>query len=186
MSPLLPDSSSKFNDQFPSDLLIASADGSFERLHRTFRRLRKRKAASNEHDTRVEEENEKNVVDDEGSLHQKPPDACVMFDSFLHQPRDDCVGEDTESIDGWVKNTTLKAFEKWYSVLVASGSPLGRAWHFTIEDSIELLRVTDVMDAELGRKDLIGNEWRNWPLQRSRPRRCLKCHVASFRTLILT
>ena len=103
MFPLLPDSSWEFLDSFvPSeafsvkrlpDLMITSGKGSFQRLHRTFRRLRQKKASANEQDSQVGEElMENDVMDAEGSLHQKPREACIT--------------EHTESIDlVWFENT---------------------------------------------------------------------------------
>ena len=55
------------------DLMIAFGKGSFQRLHRTFRRLRHKKASESEHDSQVEDEPmESDVMDAESSLHQKP------------------------------------------------------------------------------------------------------------------
>ena len=68
------------------DLLMASGSVSFQRL--------------NEHRPQVvDEEDEKDVMDEEGLLHHKPHDACLMdAESSLHQkPRD--TGEDPEYID---------------------------------------------------------------------------------------
>ena len=52
----------------------------------------------------MEGEDEKDVTDERGSLHQQPHDVCVMdFETSLHQkPRDECIGEDPESIDSRV------------------------------------------------------------------------------------
>ena len=59
--------------------MITSGKGSFQRLHRTFRRLRQKKATANEHDSQVEEETtESDVMDADGSLHQKPRECDVM------------------------------------------------------------------------------------------------------------
>ena len=130
MVPLLPDSPLEFHDSFvPSetagplvfstkvmseafsvkrlpgsrtirDLMITSGRGSFQRLHRTFRRLRQKKATANEQDCQVEEEMmENDVMDAEGSLREKPREVCIT--------------KDTESIDlGWFENTKLKHVRK--------------------------------------------------------------------------
>ena len=97
------------------DLVITSGRGSFQRLHRTFRRLRQKRAAANEQEFRIEEETmESDVMGAEGSLHQKPRDVCAIdevmdAEGSLHQkPREVCVSEDAESIDlGWFENTKL-------------------------------------------------------------------------------
>ena len=80
------------------DLMIASGRGSFQRLHRAFRRLRQTRATGNEHDfLKREEKMESDLMDAEGSLHQKPRDVCVIeevmnAEGSLHQkPRDACV-----------------------------------------------------------------------------------------------
>ena len=125
MVPLLPDSSWEFHDSFvPSetpgplifsanvtneacsvkrlpgsrtirDVMITSGRGSFQRLHRAFRRFREKQAAANEHNSQVEEERmENDVMAAAGSLHQKPREVCIT--------------EDTASIDlGWFENTKL-------------------------------------------------------------------------------
>ena len=55
--------------------MITSGRGSFQRLHRTFRRLRQTRATVNEQESQVEEETmESDVMDAEGSLHKKPRD----------------------------------------------------------------------------------------------------------------
>ena len=104
MVPLLPDSSWEFDDTVvPSeagplvfsanvtreefsvkrmpgsrtirDLMITSGKGSFQKLHRTFARLRRKKAMESEHDSQVEDGPvESDVMNAEGSLHQKPRD----------------------------------------------------------------------------------------------------------------
>ena len=73
------------------DLMITSGRRSFQRLHVTFRRLRQKRATANEQESQIEEETmEIDVMDAEGSLHQKPRDVCdteeVMDDEVsLHQ-----------------------------------------------------------------------------------------------------
>ena len=77
------------------DLMITSGRRSFQRLHRTFRRLRQKRAASNEQESHMEgEKMESDMMDAKGSLHQKSNDVCIT--------------EDAESIDfGWFENTKL-------------------------------------------------------------------------------
>ena len=77
------------------DLMITSVQESFQRLHRTSRRLRRKKATESEHDSQAAEEPmESDVMDAEGSLYQKPQEVCIT--------------EDTESIDlGWFEHTKL-------------------------------------------------------------------------------
>ena len=91
--------------------MITSGKGSFQRPHRTFRRLRQKRIAASEQDCQVEEEVMENVVmDAEGSLHQKPRENDVMdVEESVHQkPRDACIAEDTASIDlVWFENTKL-------------------------------------------------------------------------------
>ena len=108
------------------DLLITSGSRSLQRLQRTYRRLRQRKATANEFNTREEEETlENDVMDAEGSLHQEPREACIT--------------EDTKSIDfGMVREHEAEPCEKWHWMLclVACGySCLGITWHITIDDS---------------------------------------------------
>ena len=82
--------------------MISSGKGSFQRLHRTFRRLRQKRATASEQDSQVEGgEMEIVVMDAESSLHQKPQEDDVMdVEESLHQkPRDACMAEDTASID---------------------------------------------------------------------------------------
>ena len=46
------------------DLMITSGRGSFQRLHRTFRRLRQKRAAADEQESQIEEEMmERDVMD---------------------------------------------------------------------------------------------------------------------------
>ena len=59
--------------------MISSGKGSFQRFHRSFRRLREKRATANEQDSQVEDVVMDNVVmDAEGSLHQNPPECDVM------------------------------------------------------------------------------------------------------------
>ena len=59
------------------DPMFTSGRGSFQRLHRTFRRL-----PANEQDSQIEEElMESDVMDAEGSLHQKTNEVCNMEDA---------------------------------------------------------------------------------------------------------
>ena len=63
----------------------------FQRRQRTFRRLRQKRATANEHEFQIEEERmESDVMDAEGSLHQKPRDVCAFEEGIdaegsLHQ-----------------------------------------------------------------------------------------------------
>ena len=59
--------------------MITSGWGSFQRLHRTFRRLRQEKATANGQESQIEEElMENDVMDAGGSLHQKPRNVCAI------------------------------------------------------------------------------------------------------------
>ena len=85
-------------------LTIASGRGSFQRLHRTSRRFAS--ASANERESRVEEETmESDVMEHEGSLHQKPRDVCATEEamddeSSLNQKSNEvCITEDAVSID---------------------------------------------------------------------------------------
>ena len=167
------------------DLVITSGRGSFQRLHRSFRRLRQERATPNEHDFQLEEERmESDVMDDEvslhqeprdvcgtedvmgaeGSLHQKPRDVCaieVMDDKgSLHQKSNEvCITEDAESIGlRWFENTKLNRVKM---VLDACCR-----WTFAIGNHLAHLRqdvflkgfcetVAEVMDAEVEGEDEI-------------------------------
>ena len=89
--------------------MITSGRGSFQRLHRTFRRLRQKKATANEHNSQVEEERmENDVMAAVGSLHQKPREVCIT--------------EDTVSIDlGWFENTKLNRVKNGTRYLLQVG-----------------------------------------------------------------
>ena len=92
--------------------MITSGRGSFQ----SFRRLRQKRATANEQESQIEEEMmDSDVMDAEGSPHQKPRDVCaieeVMNDegSLHHKTNEVCITEDAESIDlGWFENTKLK------------------------------------------------------------------------------
>ena len=109
MVPLLPDSSSEFDDTFvPSeaagplvflvkrdagglpgsrtirDLMITSGDGSLQKLHRTFRRFRQIKATESQHDSQVQKRRmESDVVGADGTLHRKPRKVSLQTPSPL-------------------------------------------------------------------------------------------------------
>ena len=94
------------------DLMIAYGKGSFQRLHRTFRRLRM----------------ESDVMDADGSLHQKPRDACVMEaatadESSLRQKSNGAsILEDAESVDlRWFENTKLNRVKNGTRILLQVG-----------------------------------------------------------------
>ena len=53
-----------------------------QRLHRTFRRLRQKRATTNEQESQIEEElMESDVMHAEGSLHQKTNEVCITEDA---------------------------------------------------------------------------------------------------------
>ena len=63
------------------DLMITSGTGPFHRLHRTFRPLLQKKATANEHNPREQEGMlENDVMDAEGSLHQKLHEVSITED----------------------------------------------------------------------------------------------------------
>ena len=106
--------------------------------------MRQKKAIANEHDSQVEEERmENDVMDAEGSLHQKPWDVCTT--------------EDSESIDlWWFENTKLNrvGVRDWES-LGTSPSRIQQGFCET---------VVEVMDAEVKKTGFIlqkDHEWRN-------------------------
>ena len=105
--------------------MITLGKGSLQRLHHTFRRLRQRKATANEQNSQEEEKvMESDVMDAEGSLHQKPRDSDVMdAEGSLHQkPREVCITEDTVSIDlGWFENTKLNRVKNGTRCLLQVG-----------------------------------------------------------------
>ena len=155
MVPLLPDSSWEFHDSFlPSgtagplvfstnvtneafsvkplqgsrtirDLVISFGKGSFQRLHRTFRRLRQKRTTASEHDSQVEKEVMENVFDGCGRLlHWRPRESDVMdVEESLHQkPRDACIAEDTATIDlGCFENTKLNRVKNGTRCLLQIG-----------------------------------------------------------------
>ena len=111
------------------DLMIAYGKGSFQRLHRTFRRLRQKRATGNEHDfVKREEWMGTDVMDADGSLHQKPRDACVMEaatadESSLRQKSNGAsILEDVESVDlRWFENTKLNRVKNGTRILLQVG-----------------------------------------------------------------
>ena len=118
------------------DQMISSGKGSFQRLHRTSRRLRQRRTIASEQDSQVEEEVMENVVmDAASSLHQKTREACIV--------------EDTASIDlGCFENTKLNRVKKRHSMSVAGWrSRLGITWCVTVD-------VAEVMDEEAGEGEI--------------------------------
>ena len=125
------------------DLMITSGKGSFQRLHRTFRRLRQKKATANEQDPQIEEETlENDVMDVEESLHQKPREVCLT--------------EDTESIDlGWFENTKLHRVKNDTRCLLQVGvrdwESLGTSPSMIQKEFCET--VAEVMDAEAEGED---------------------------------
>ena len=132
--------------------MISFGKVSFQRLHRTFRRLRQKKATANEQDSQVEEEMmEKVVMDAEGSLQQKPRECDVMdIEESMHQkPRDVCITEDTASIDmGWFEHTKLNRVKKRHSMSVA-----GWRLRLGITQKGFCETVAEVMDAEAEGED---------------------------------
>ena len=174
MVPLLPDSSWEFHDSFvPSetagplvfaanltnealsvkrlqgprtirDLMISSGEGSFQRHHRTFRRLRQKRTPASEQDSQVEEEvMENDVMNAESSLHQKPRECDVIdVEESLHQkPRNACIAEDTATIDlGCLEKHEVQSCEKRHLMFVAGWRPrLGITWRLPVNDSKRVL-----------------------------------------------
>ena len=120
------------------NLMISPGKGSFQRLHRTFRRLRQKRTNASEQDSQVEEGVMENVVIDvEESLHQKPRDACIA--------------EDTATIDlGLFENTKLNRVKNGTRCLLQVGvrdwESLGAFPSMIKKRFCET--VTEVMDAE--------------------------------------
>ena len=109
-------------------LAIMSGRRSFQRLHRTSRRLRQKRRAADEQESQIEEEMmESDLMDAEGSLHQRPRDVCdteaVMNDEgSLHQTNEVCTVEDAEPIDlGWFENTKLNRVKNGTRCLLQVG-----------------------------------------------------------------
>ena len=120
------------------DVMISSGKGSFQRLRRTFRRLRQKRTTASEQDSQVEEEvMENDAMDAESSLHQKPRDASIT--------------ENTASIDfGWFENTKLNRVKNGTRCLLQVGV---RDWE-SLGASPSMIQkgfcetVAEVMDAE--------------------------------------
>ena len=145
----------------------------FQRLHRTFRRLRQKRATANEQESQIEELMESDVMDGsrhqksrdvcdagavmdaEGSQHQKPRGVCaieeVMNDEgSLHQKtKEVCIMEDAESVVlGW--SHEVEPCGRWASVI---GSHLAHLRQEFKKGFGEI--VADVMDAEVDGEDEI-------------------------------
>ena len=124
------------------DLIISSGKGPFQRLHRTFRRLRQKKATANEQDFQVEEEvMESAVMEAEETVQQKPREVSIT--------------EDTESIElGWFENTKLNRVKIGTRCLLQVGV---RDWE-SLGTSPSMIQkgfcetVAEVMNAEAGGK----------------------------------
>ena len=123
--------------------MISSGKGSFQRLHRTSRRLRQRRTIASEQNSQVEEEvMENGVMDAANSLHHKTQEDVMDLEESLHQKSwDACIVEDTASIElVCFENTKLNRVKKRHSMFVADWrSRLGITWCVPVDDSKRVL-----------------------------------------------
>ena len=146
--------------------MISSGKGSFQRSHRTFRRLRQRRTTASEQHSQVEVDVMENVVMNAvGSLHQKPREKDAMdVEASLHQkPREN----DAMDVEESLTRTSLKilrlstSFENTKLNRVKNGTrcllQVGvRDWE-SLGASPSMIQkgfcgtVADVMDAEASR-----------------------------------
>ena len=132
------------------DLMITSGRVFFQRLHRTFRRLRQNRETANEQESQFEEETmESDLMDAAGSLHQKSNEVCIT--------------EDAESIDpGLFESTKFKRVKNGTRFLLQVGvrdwESLGTSPSRTQKGFGET--VAEVMDAEVEGDDEIHHSRR--------------------------